>query len=35
MYDDDRFDRHVRAYLRKLTKMAKANVGFGNLARYQ
>ena len=35
VYDDRRFDRHVRAYLRKLIKMARANEGFGNTARYR
>jgi len=35
VYNDDRFDRHVRSYIRKLTKMAKANAGFENIARYQ
>ena len=33
--DDQRFDRHARAYLRKLTKMTKANNGFANRLRYQ
>jgi hypothetical protein len=35
VYDDRRFDRHVRSTIRKLMKMTKANDGFGNLARYQ
>lgn len=35
VYDDDRFDRHVRTYVRKLIRMAKANQGFANLRRYQ
>jgi hypothetical protein len=35
VYDDDRFDRHARTYIRKLTKMAKTNAGFGNMSRYQ
>lgn len=35
VYDDDRFDRHVRSYIRKLTRMAKTNEGFANLRRYQ
>ena len=35
VYDDRRFDRHVRTHVRKLLKMAKANDGFGNLKRYQ
>ena len=34
-YNDDRFDRHVRTYLRKLMKIAKANEGFENIKRYQ
>ncbi|MDP3550998.1 MAG: hypothetical protein Q8R81_11450 [Novosphingobium sp.] len=35
IYDDRRFERHVRANLRKLTKMTKANEGFENTLRYQ
>lgn len=35
VYDDQRFERHVRANLRKLAKMAKANKGFENTLRYQ
>ena len=35
VYDDRRFDRHVRSTIRKLLKMTKANDGFGNVARYQ
>ena len=35
VYDDRRFDRHVRGYVRKLIKMARANEGWGNLRRYQ
>lgn len=35
IYDDRRFERNVRANLRKLTKMAKANEGFENTLRYQ
>lgn len=35
IYDDRRFERYVRANLRKLTKMAKVNEGFGNTLRYQ
>lgn len=35
IYDDRRFERHVRANLRKLAKMAKANTGFDNLLHYQ
>lgn len=33
--DDDRFERHVRAALRKVAKMAKANEGWANTRRYQ
>jgi hypothetical protein len=35
VYNDDRFDRHVRTFIRKLIKMAKTNEGFQNLKRYQ
>ena len=35
IYDDRRFERHVRASLRKLSKMTKANEGFANRLRYQ
>ena len=35
VYNDDRFDRHVRTYIRKLIKMAKTNEGFQRVARYQ
>ena len=35
IYDDRRFDRYVRAALRKLAKMTKANDGFANTLRYQ
>lgn len=35
VYNDAKFDRHVRGYLRKLTKMAKLNTGFGNTTHYQ
>ena len=35
IYDDRRFERYVRAQLRKITKMAKANAGFENTLRYQ
>lgn len=35
IYDDRRFDRGVRAQLRKIAKMTKANEGFANLLRYQ
>ena len=33
--DDERFERHVRGYLRKLNKMTKANEGFEKMLRYQ
>ena len=35
IYDDRRFDRNVRANLRKLAKMTKANEGFANTLHYQ
>lgn len=35
IYDDRRFERHVRANLRKISKMTKANEGFENRLRYQ
>ncbi|WP_230483107.1 hypothetical protein [Sphingomonas sp. Leaf21] len=35
IYDDRRFDRNVRATLRKIAKMTKANQGFSNMLRYQ
>ncbi len=35
IYDDRRFERSVRANLRKIAKMAKANAGFENTLRYQ
>jgi hypothetical protein len=35
IYDDLRFERHVRAQLRKLAKMTKANEGFEKMLRYQ
>lgn len=35
VYNDDRFDRHARTYVRKLMKMAKTNSGFEKLGRYQ
>lgn len=34
-YDDVRFERHVRTYLRKLAKMAKVNEGFEKTLRHQ
>lgn len=33
--DDVRFERHVRAQLRRVAKMVKANQGFERTARYQ
>jgi len=35
VYDDVRFERHVRGQLRKLAKMTKANEGFEKTLRYQ
>jgi len=35
IHDDRRFERHVRAHLRKIAKMTKANEGFANTLRYQ
>jgi hypothetical protein len=35
VYDDRRFERHVRGQLRKLAKMTKANEGFEKTFRYQ
>ena len=35
IYDDRRFDRHVRENLRKIARMTKANDGFANTLRYQ
>ena len=35
IYDDRRFDRHVRTYARKLVRMAKTNEGFGKLLHHQ
>jgi hypothetical protein len=35
VYNDDRFDRHARTYIRKLIRMAKTNEGFANVRRYQ
>ena len=35
VYDDTRFDRHVRAYVRKLATMTKTNEGFEKTGRYQ
>ncbi|RYD95483.1 MAG: hypothetical protein EOP61_19675, partial [Sphingomonadales bacterium] len=35
IHDDVRFERHVRAQLRKLAKMTKTNEGFEKTLRYQ
>lgn len=35
IHDDRRFERYVRANLRKLTRMTKTNIGFENTLRYQ
>lgn len=35
LYDDVRFEQHVRTYLRKLAKMTKANEGFEKTLRHQ
>jgi hypothetical protein len=35
VYNDTRFDRHVRIYVRKLMRMAKLNDGFETIRRYQ
>ena len=35
IYDDTRFERQVRATLRKIARMAKTNEGFANRLRYQ
>lgn len=35
IYDDRRFERHVRATLKRLAKMTKSNDGFSNTLRYQ
>lgn len=35
VYNDTRFDRHVRSYAKKLIRMAKTNVGFENTTHYQ
>ncbi|MDO9487653.1 MAG: hypothetical protein Q7J32_04705 [Sphingomonadaceae bacterium] len=35
IYDDVRFERHVRGRLRKVAKMTKANEGFDQLLRFQ
>lgn len=35
VYDDRRFDRHVRAFIKKLMKMTKSVHGFENVGHYQ
>jgi hypothetical protein len=35
IHDDIRFERHVRAHLRSLAKMTKANEGFDKTLRYR
>jgi len=35
VYDDNRFDRHVRSYIRKLLKMTRENMGFEQTRHYQ
>jgi hypothetical protein len=35
VHDDRRFERHVRASLRKIARMTKMNSGFENTLRYQ
>ncbi len=35
VYDDTRFDRHVRAMIKKLLKMTKTNDGFAITTHYQ
>ncbi|HZF43069.1 MAG TPA: hypothetical protein VEZ48_06635 [Sphingomonadaceae bacterium] len=35
VYSDIRFDRHARAFAKKLIRMVKANEGFGNVTHYQ
>jgi hypothetical protein len=35
VYDDSRFDRHVRTYIRKLQKMTRDHAGFEQTRRYQ
>lgn len=35
VYDETRFDRHVRAVIKKLMKMTKMNDGFANTTHYQ
>jgi len=35
VYDDTRFDRHVRTHLRKIARMAKTGTGFDRTGHYQ
>ncbi|MEG3086819.1 hypothetical protein [Sphingomonas sp. PB4P5] len=35
VFDDVRFERHVRTYIRKLIRMTKTNAGFDRTGRYQ
>lgn len=35
IYDDAKFERHVRGHLRKIARMTKANEGFEKTLRYQ
>lgn len=35
VYNDARFDRHARAFIKKLVRMTKANDGFKNVGHYQ
>ena len=35
VYDDVRFERHVRSHLRKVAKMAKTNEGFEKMLHHQ
>ena len=35
VYNDTRFDRYVRSYVKRLIKMAKTNDGFDKVAHYQ
>ena len=35
VYDDLRFDRHVRSYIRKLLRMARDNIGFHQTRHFQ
>lgn len=35
VHDDRRYERSIRAHLRKVAKMTKANDGFANTLRYQ